>query len=63
MAGEIQERVLRDRNITGSLARIMKGRSVSMEIKRGIRIGLGMLRECRMRLVERLVRSDVRGGD
>ena len=37
MEGEIQERVLRGRNVTGSLARVMKGRSVSMEVKIGIR--------------------------
>ena len=37
MEGDIQERVVKGRNVIGSLARIMKGRSVSMDVKRGLR--------------------------
>ncbi len=38
MDGEIRERAVKDRSvIVGSLARVMKRRDVSMEIKRGLR--------------------------
>ncbi len=37
MEGEVRERAVKDRSVIGSQARIMKGRSVSMEVKRGIR--------------------------
>ncbi len=35
--GETRERVLQGRKVVGSLGRIMKGRSVSMEVKRDLR--------------------------
>ncbi len=35
--GEIRERAFNGRSVAGSLGRIMKGRSVSMEVKRGIK--------------------------
>ncbi len=34
---EVRERTVKGRNITGSLARVMKGRSVFTEVKRGPR--------------------------
>ncbi len=37
MKGEIRERVLKGRSVVGSLAGIMKGRNVSMDMKRGLR--------------------------
>ncbi|KAK3889856.1 hypothetical protein Pcinc_006182 [Petrolisthes cinctipes] len=37
MEREIRERAMRGRQVIGSLGRIMKGRSVSMEVKRGLR--------------------------
>ncbi len=37
MEGEIREQVMKDRSIVGSLAGVMKGRTVSMEVKRGLR--------------------------
>ncbi len=36
MEGEIRERVMRDRSVVGSLAGVMKGRNVSMDVKRGL---------------------------
>ncbi len=35
--GEIRERVMKGRSVVGSLAGIMKGRNVSMDVKRGLR--------------------------
>ncbi len=35
--GETRERALQGRKVVGSLGRIMKGRSVSMEVKRDLR--------------------------
>ncbi len=37
MKGEIRERVVKGRSVVGSLSGIMKGRNVSMEVKRGLR--------------------------
>ena len=37
MEGEIKERAVRGRQVIGSLGRIMKGRNVSMEVKKGLR--------------------------
>ena len=37
MEGEIRERAVKGRSVIGSLARVMKGRKVSMEVKRGLR--------------------------
>ncbi len=37
MGGETRERALQGRKVVGSLGRIMKGRSVSMEVKRDLR--------------------------
>ncbi len=37
MEGEIRERVMKGRSVVGSLAGIMKGRNVSMDVKRGLR--------------------------
>ncbi len=34
--GETRERALQDRKVVGSLGRIMKGRGVSMEVKRDL---------------------------
>ncbi len=34
--GEIRERALKGRSVKGSLARVMKGRNPSMEVKRGL---------------------------
>ncbi len=34
---EVRERAVKSRSVIGSLARIMNGRSVSMEVKRGLR--------------------------
>ncbi len=35
MEGEIRERVMRGRSVVGLLAGVMKGRNVSMDVKRG----------------------------
>ncbi len=40
MEGELRETVVKCRNVIGYLARVMKGRSVSMEVKRGLRNGI-----------------------
>ncbi len=37
MEGEIRERVMKGRSVVGSLAGVMKGKNVSMEVKRGLR--------------------------
>ncbi len=37
MEGEIRERTVKDRQVTGALKIVMKGRSVSMGVKKGIR--------------------------
>ncbi len=37
MEGEIRERVMRGRSIVGSLAGVIKGRNVCMDVKRGLR--------------------------
>ncbi len=37
MEGEIRERVMKGRSVVGSLAGVMKGRKVSMDVKRGLR--------------------------
>ena len=37
MEGEIRERVLKGCSVIGSLARIMRGRNVPMEVKQGLR--------------------------
>ncbi len=37
MEGEIRERVMKGRSVVGSLAGVMKGRTVSMDVKRGLR--------------------------
>ncbi len=37
MEGEIRERTVRGRQVMGALERIMKGRNVSMAVKKGIR--------------------------
>ncbi len=37
MGGEVRERVVKGRSVLGFLARVMKGRSVSVEVKRGLR--------------------------
>ncbi len=37
MEGEIRERVMKGRSVVGSLAVVMKGRNVAMEVKRGLR--------------------------
>ncbi len=37
MEGEIRERVMKGRSVVGSLAGVMKGRNVSMDVKRGLR--------------------------
>ena len=37
MEGEIRERAVKGRQVIGSLGRIMKGRNVSMDVKRGLR--------------------------
>ena len=37
MEGEIRERAVKGRYVTGSLARVMKGTNVSIEEKRGLR--------------------------
>ena len=36
MEGEVRERALRGRSVIGSLARVMKRRNVSMEVKRDL---------------------------
>ncbi len=35
--GEIKEQVMKGRSVVGSLAGVMKGRNVSMDMKRGLR--------------------------
>ncbi len=40
MKGEIREKTVRGRQVMDALERVMKGRSVSMEVKRGIRNGV-----------------------
>ncbi len=37
MDGEIKEGAVKDRSVIGSLVRVMRGRNVSIEIKRGLR--------------------------
>ncbi len=37
MEGEIRERVMKGRSVVGSLAEVMRGRSISMDVKRGLR--------------------------
>ncbi len=37
MEGEIRERVMKGRSFVGSLAGVMKGSNVSMDVKRGLR--------------------------
>ena len=37
MEGEIRQKTMKDRCVIGSLARIIKGRNISMEIKSGLR--------------------------
>ncbi len=37
MEGEIRERVMRGRPVVGLLVGVMKGRNVSMDVKRGLR--------------------------
>ncbi len=37
MEGEIRERVMKGRSVVGSLAGVMEGRNVSMDVKRGLR--------------------------
>ncbi len=37
MEGEIRERVMKGRSVVGSLTGVMKGRNVSMDVKRGLR--------------------------
>ncbi len=37
MEAEIRERVMKGRSVVGSLTRVMKGRYVSMDVKRGLR--------------------------
>ncbi len=37
LEGGIRERVMRGRSVVGSLAGVMKGRNVSMDVKRGLR--------------------------
>ena len=37
MEGEIRERVMRGRSVVGSLGGVMKGRNISMDVKKGLR--------------------------
>ncbi len=37
MEGEVRERAVKGRSVIGSLARVMRGRDVSMEVKKGLR--------------------------
>ncbi len=37
MEGEIRERVMKGRSVVGLLTGVMKGRNVSMDVKRGLR--------------------------
>ncbi len=37
MEGEIRQQVMRGRSVVGLLAGVMKGRSVSIDVKRGLR--------------------------
>ncbi len=37
MEGEISERVMKGRSVVGSLAGVMNGRNVCMDVKRGLR--------------------------
>ncbi len=40
MEGEIRESVMKGRSVVGLLAGVMKGRDVSMDVKRGLRNGI-----------------------
>ncbi len=40
MEGEIRERTVKGRQVMNALERVMKGRNVSMEVKRGIRYSI-----------------------
>jgi len=40
MDGETRERAVQGRKVVGSLGRIMKGRTVSLEVKKGLRDGV-----------------------
>ncbi len=40
MEGETRERTVQGRKVVGSLGRMMKGRTVSMEVKKGLRDGI-----------------------
>ena len=37
MEGEIKERAVKGRQVVGSLSRIMRGRNVSVDVKKGLR--------------------------
>ncbi len=37
MEGEVRERAVKERSVIGSLGRVMRGRNVSMEVKRGLK--------------------------
>ncbi len=37
MEGEVRERAVKGRSVIGSLGRVMKGRNMYMEVKRGLR--------------------------
>ncbi len=37
MEGKIRERVMKGRSVVGSLTGVMKGKNVSMDVKRGLR--------------------------
>ncbi len=37
MKGEIRERVMKGRSVVGLLTEVMKGRNVSMDVKKGLR--------------------------
>ncbi len=40
MEGEIRERVMKGRSVVGSLAGVVKGRNVFMEVKSGLRTSI-----------------------
>ncbi len=40
MEGEIRERVMKGRGVVGSLVGVMKGRNVSMDVKKGMRYSI-----------------------
>ncbi len=46
MEGEIREQVIRGRSVMGSLAGVMKGRNLSMDVKRGLRNSILLPRSC-----------------